>query len=205
MREALGLKEVHLYGHSWGTMIAVDYMLTKPTGVRSLILASPCLSATRWIHDADSLLGTLPDSLQKVVRHHEREKTTDAPEYQSAVIVYYEKFLARRQPWSDDLNSALEQMNLAMYGYMWGPSEFTATGALGDYNRTDRLGEITTPTLLTAGQFDEATPATVKYYWSLIPGSEFALLKNCAHLTMQDDPVTDVKIIHDFLDRTESK
>lgn len=205
VREALGLKEVHLYGHSWGTMIAADYMLTKPSGVRSLVLASPCLSAPRWIHDADSLLGTLPDSLQEVIRHHERERTTDSPEYQSALMVYYGIFFARKQPWSEDLNSAFAQLNQAMYRYMWGPSEFTSTGTLSDYDRTDRLGEITTPTLLTAGQFDEATPATVEYYQSLIPGAEFALLKNCAHLTMHDDPVADVKIIHDFLDRVESE
>ncbi|MEE9442512.1 MAG: proline iminopeptidase-family hydrolase [candidate division Zixibacteria bacterium] len=205
VREALGLKEIHLYGHSWGTMIAVDYMLTKPAGIRSLVLASPCLSVPRWIHDADSLLGTLPDSLQEVVRHHERENTTDTTEYQSAVMVYYEQFLARRQPWSDDLNSALEQMNQAMYSYMWGPSEFTTTGTLSDYDRTDRLGEITIPTLLTAGQFDEAAPATVEYYQSLIPGAEFALLKNCAHLTMHDDPIADIRIIREFLAKVESK
>jgi len=38
-RTALGLTQVHILGHSWGTMLAADYMLTKPTGVRSLILA----------------------------------------------------------------------------------------------------------------------------------------------------------------------
>ncbi len=205
VREALGLKEIHLYGHSWGTMLAVDYMLNRPAGVSSLVLASPALSVPRWIHDADSLLGALPDSVQEVIRHHEREKTTDSPEYQSAVMVYYGQYLARRQPWSDDVNSAFAQMNLAMYGYMWGPSEFTSTGTLSDYDRTDRLGEITIPTLLTAGQFDEATPATVKYYQSLIPGAEFALLKNCAHFTMHDDPETDIKIIRDFLAQVESK
>ena len=205
VREALDLKEVHLYGHSWGTMLAADYMLTKPSGVRSLVLASPCLSAPRWIHDADSLLGTLPDSLQEVIRHHEREKTTDSPEYQSALMVFYGQFFARRQPWSDDLNSAFAQLNQAMYRYMWGPSEFTSTGTLSDYDCTDRLGEITIPTLLTAGQFDEATPATVKYYQSLIPGAEFALLKNCAHLTMHDDPETDIRIIREFLAKVESK
>lgn len=83
--------------------------------------------------------------------------------------------------------------------------EYMFSGALSTYDRTDRLSEISIPTLLTAGEYDKATPATVKYYQSLIPGSEFVLLQNCAHLTMQDDPVTDVKIIHDFLARVESK
>src|SRR5262249_739850 len=37
LRVALALDEIHLLGHSWGTMLAADYMLTKPAGVRSLI------------------------------------------------------------------------------------------------------------------------------------------------------------------------
>lgn len=198
VREALGLKEVHLYGHSWGTMLAVDYMLTKPSGIRSLVLSSPLLSKSRWHHDADSLLGTLPDSLQAVIRHHRRLGTTDAPAYHSAMKVYSEQYHARRLPWSADLDSAFAQWNQAMFKYMF-------AGALSAYDRTDRLSEIDIPTLLTAGQYDKATPATVKYYQGLIPGAEFALLKDCAHLTMQDDPETDIRIIRAFLAKVESK
>ncbi len=205
VREALGLNEVHLYGHSWGTMLATDYVLNRPNGVKSLILASPVLSAPRWIYDGDSLLATLPDSVQKTIRHHEREKTTDSPEYQSALMVYYGQFWMRKQPWPDDLNSAFAQWNVAMYRFMWGPSEFTATGTLRDHDRTDRLGEITIPTLLTTGQYDQAIPATVEYYQSLIPGAEYALLKNCAHMGMHEDPETDIRIIREFLAKVESK
>lgn len=198
VRKALGLNKIHLYGHSWGSMLAVDYMLTKPIGVRSLVLSSPLLSRSRWLHDADSLMNTLPNSLGVVIRHHRQQGTTDAPEYHSAMKVYSERYHARRLPWSADLVSAFAQWNQAMFEYMF-------AGALSTYDRTDRLSEIKIPTLLTAGEYDKATPATVKYYQSLIPGSEFALLKNCAHLTMHDDPVTDAKIIQDFLDRVESK
>src|SRR5690348_230327 len=44
IRKALKLEQVHLFGHSWGTMLAIDYALTKPDGLISLILASPALS-----------------------------------------------------------------------------------------------------------------------------------------------------------------
>lgn len=205
VREALGLEEIHLYGHSWGTMLATDYVLSRPDGVVSLVLAGPALSVPRSISDADSLLGTLPDSVQKAIRLHERDGTTESPEYQSALWVYYGQFFARRQPWSDELDSTFSHVNSAMYRYMWGPSEFTVNGTLCDYDRTARLGEITTPTLLTAGEFDYCTPATVRYYQSLIPGAEFALVKNCAHLTMHDDPEADVQIIREFLDRVEGE
>ena len=43
VRRALGLERIHLLGQSWGTMLAVDYMLTQPDGVLSLSLSDPVL------------------------------------------------------------------------------------------------------------------------------------------------------------------
>ncbi len=205
VREALDLKEVHIYGHSWGTMLAVDYMLTEPSGVRSLIMAGPAFSIPRYVQDTKDLLSTLPDSVQQIIIDNERDGTLDSPEYMRALMVYYGTFFARKQPWSDELNETFAQVNYAMWNYMYGPKYFTCTGILCDYDRTDRLSEITTPTLLTAGEYDEARPATVEYYQSLIPGSEIAILENCGHLTIQDDPETDIRIIRDFLDGIENK
>ncbi len=67
IREALGLEELHILGHSWGSMLAVDYMLTEPDGVRSLILASPALSVRRWAEDADRLIAQMPARLAETV------------------------------------------------------------------------------------------------------------------------------------------
>ena len=205
VRESLGLKEVHILGHSWGTMLATDYLLTKPAGVRSVIFASPAISIPRWLADADTLLTTMPDSMQQAVARHEADGTYDAPEYQTAVMAYYERYLARKLPWSVDIDSTFSQLSQMVYGHMWGPSEFTATGTLQDYDRTDRLGEITIPTLFTTGRYDEARPATVEYYRSLVPGAEMAILEQSAHLTMQDEPEEYVRVVREFLRRVEGR
>lgn len=205
VREALGLEEVHLLGHSWGTMLATDYLLTKPEGVRSVILASPAISIPRWLADADTLLMTMPDSIQQAVASHEADGTYDAPEYQAAVMAYYERYLARKLPWSADIDSTFRQLSEMVYGRMWGPSEFTATGTLQGYDRTDRLGEIGIPTLFTTGEYDEARPVTVEYYRSLVPGAELAIVEGAAHLTMQDEPEENVRIVREFLRRVEGR
>lgn len=205
VRQALGLREVHLYGHSWGTILATEYMFTQPAGVQSLVLASPALSMSRWIHDADSLRSTLSDSVQAIIAHHEREGTFDSPEYQSAMMAYYQRFLARRQPWSPDVDTTFAQLNLALYGYMQGPSEFTITGTLKDYDCTSRLHEISVPTLFTAGRYDEAVPSTVAQFQSLVPGSELVILENSGHLTMHDEPEGYVRVLREFLHRVEGR
>ena len=56
-----------------------------------------------------------------------------------------------------------------------------------------------------AGEFDEARPSTVKYYQSLVPGAKFEMIKGSGHLTMQDKPDENNKVIADFLDSIESK
>lgn len=86
---------------------------------------------------------------------------------------------------------------------MWGPTEFTATGTLKDYDRTSMLHKIKVPVLFLVGEYDEVLPSGVKYYHSLVSGSKFALIPNAGHLTTQDNPEMAIKIITDFLNELE--
>lgn len=202
--KALGLKEFYLFGQSWGTMIGTDYYLKNPEGIKALILSSPAISIPMWLKDADLLISTLPDSIQNAIRLNEQSKTFDVPAYKQAVQVYYENFLARKLPWSADIDSSFSQLGKS-YQSMWGPSEFTATGELKTYDHTNRLGEIKVPTLFIAGEFDEARPSTVKYYQSLVMGAKFEIIKGAGHLTMQDKPDESNKVVLEFLNNIESK
>jgi proline-specific peptidase len=203
VRAALRLKEVHIHGHSWGSMLAMDYMLTEPEGVKSLIFASPALNISRWTADARELLKALPEETQAVIEHHEREGTTDTPEYQEAVMDYYGLYLSRSDPWSPHLLAAFEGFNTELYGYMWGPSEFTATGTLQEYNREPDLPNLDLPVLFTAGRYDEATPETVRHFQSLVPNAEIRIFENSAHVPMLDEPDAYAGAIRSFLNNAE--
>jgi len=205
VRQALGLNEIHLYGHSWGAMLAASYMLTRPSGVRSLVLASAPMSVPRYARDARDLLTTLPEAARTAIETHEREGSFDSPEYQAAMMEFYKLYLARRQPWSAEIEKTFAELNPDVYVYMQGPSEFTITGTLKDYDVTRRLKEITVPTLFTAGEYDEVRPETVRLYQSLVPGSRLAVIENAAHLTMQDEPERYLQVLREFLHTVEGK
>lgn len=204
-RASMGLEEFYLYGHSWGTMLGMDYYLKYPRHIKAMILASPALSAAKWTEDAEVLIATLPDSLQMAIRTNVENGTFDAPEYQQAINEYYQRFVARKLPWDANIDSTFSQANEHIYNYMWGPSEFTATGNLKDYDRTADLSKIKVPTLYICGEFDEARPATVQYYQSLTPGAKFALIEDAAHITMHDNPGKDIQVISSFLNEIESR
>jgi proline iminopeptidase len=179
---ALGLTRFHLLGQSWGTMLAVDYALTQPTGLVSLILASPALSIPRWMTDAKRLIQDLPADTQASIERHEAAGTTGDPDYQAAKDMYYGRHVCRLRPIPAGYAQAIATTGHDVYETMWGPSEFCATGTLLDYDRTDRLGEIAVPTLFTCGRFDEATPEATAWYASLIPGALVAVFEQSAHM-----------------------
>jgi pimeloyl-ACP methyl ester carboxylesterase len=60
LRDALGLDQIHLLGHSWGGMLAIEYLLTRPAGVKSLVLSSALCSTPFWVAEARRLRDALP-------------------------------------------------------------------------------------------------------------------------------------------------
>jgi len=195
---ALGLRKYYIFGHSWGCMLGLDYYLEYPKGIKGLVLNSPLVSTERWIHDTDTLIATLPDSIQQIIEVHEMNGTFDSREYQYANYVFYRNFIVRKSRIPNTYDIAPSKGNDVIYEYMWGPSEFTATGTLKNYDRIDRLDEIKIPTLFVTGEYDEARPATVKYYSTLTPHSEFEIIEDAGHGTMHDNQEQNVRVIADF-------
>lgn len=58
LRTELGLGQLHLLGQSWGTMLAVSYLLEHGTaGVHRLVLSGPYLSTAAFMADQRRHLG----------------------------------------------------------------------------------------------------------------------------------------------------
>src|SRR5438874_7067404 len=61
VREGLGLERIHLLGSSWGGMLALEYALTQPWGLVSLVLNSTPTSAPRWAKETGRLSAGLDE------------------------------------------------------------------------------------------------------------------------------------------------
>ena len=205
VRDTLGLKEVFIFGHSWGASLAVDYMLTNPKGVKGIILASPVLNAAMWQHDADSLLATLPDSVVSGLKKHELEGSTNSIEYHQLMIEYYKRYVTRLDPLPADLDSSIMQTGTEVYLTMWGPGEFRVTGSLRNYDRISELSNIKVPVLFTAGRYDQAVPSTVRSFQRLIPGSRLEIFNSSSHMAMQEETDQYIRTIRGFLRKTDRK
>ncbi len=204
VRKALKLEKFYLYGHSWGTMLGMDYYIKYPKGIQGLIFSSPLFSTKIWTDDADTLIKTLPEATQKAIRESERLKDYANEAYKEAMKVYYKAYVRRSDKSKSEQDSAAKFFGENVYNFMWGPSEFTATGNLLNYNRLKDLPKITVPTLLTAGEYDEARPSSVRYYTSLIPGAQFKKIPQAAHSTMMDNPKEYIGVLREFLKKMDA-
>jgi L-proline amide hydrolase len=195
----LGIERRHaVIGQSWGGMLAMEYALDHPPGLRAIVVADSPASIPLWVEEANRLRADLPADVQETLVRHEEAGTTEDPDYETAVRVFYDRHVCR-VPWPDYVQRSFDQIaaDPTVYHTMNGPSEFHVVGSLKTWDITDRLHEITTPTLLVSGRHDEATPLIVGQIHERIPGSQWALFEQSSHMPHVEEPEA-------FLDRVET-
>lgn len=207
IRRALGLARVHILGQSWGGMLAMEYALTQPAGLLSLVVADSPASMPQWVSEANRLRAELPSEVQQTLQKHEAAGTTDSPEYQQAMLVFYRRHVCRLDLWPEYLNRAFEKLgqNPEVYHTMNGPSEFHVIGTLKDWDITSRLGEIRVPTLVIGGRYDEATPAITETVHRGIPESEWVIFENSSHTPHIEETERYFQVLDQFLSRVEAQ
>jgi proline iminopeptidase len=198
LRSHLGLERFDLYGHSWGTILALEYYRAHPERVNAMVLASAALDIPAWEANARELVKTLPDSLQRAIEVREASGEYDAPDYQAALMAFYGQYVWRH-PVEADLDSTFATVNEEIYNYMQGPSEFTITGTLKSYDATPFLPEVRVPVLYTVGEFDEANPELVARFRDATPDARMVVIPGAAHITTWDNPEVNLDAVRSFL------
>jgi proline-specific peptidase len=204
VRAALGLDELHLFGSSWGGMLAMAYVLDRRPALASLILCGSPASMPRWSADCAELLAAQPEQVREVIARHEKAGFTACLEYQAAILGFYMQHVCRVDPWPDGLERSFAEAGYPVYHTMNGPSEFTVTGTLRDWSVMDRLGEIAVPTLLIGGRYDECRPAHLEDMHRRIPGSRLEIIEDASHLCFAERPAEFTGIVGDFLATAEA-
>lgn len=204
VREALGLDRLHLFGSSWGGMLAMQYVLDHQPLLDSLILCGTPASMPRWVEGCNDLRSQLPPEEQEILDRHEESGFTACPEYQGALVTFYRRHVCRMDPWPEGLERSFAEAGYDVYYTMNGPSEFTVTGNLRDWDIMGHLGEIRVPTLIVAGEHDEARPSHMEEIHERIPGSELRIIEDASHLCFYERRGEFMATVNGFLERVES-
>lgn len=208
VKEALNLNEFYLMGHSWGTALALEYYSAYPDGVKGIVFNSPYFSTSTWVADTDTLISTLPDSIQQAIMVAERDLVFDTKEYKTAMEAFFKEFILRT-PLDSIPKHIYDTVEVVgsefIYNYMWGPSEFSPTGTLVNYENADALTRVTVPVLITTGEFDEARPVTARKFAEMVPNGEFLEIPGSGHGSLGDNPSVYIKAHRDFANKVDGK
>jgi proline iminopeptidase len=205
VRQALGLGRVHLLGHSWGGWLAIDYALTHPEALKTLILEDTVADMPHLVSELNRLRGALGPETVAMMQRHEAEGTLDHPEYQAAITILNYRHVCRLDEWPAPVNRSLSDWNMGPYGTMQGPNEFLYTGNLKDWNRVPDLPRIAVPTLITCGQHDELTPACALRMKQNLPNAELKVFPNSSHMPFYEEPDAYYPVLIDFLERNRGQ
>lgn len=200
---SLELDGYHIVGQSWGGMLAAEIASRRPSGLHSVSILNSPASMELWVEAAAELRARLPAGMDERMRSFEEAGRTDDPDYLECVAEFYRRHVCRVEPLPQDFADSTEQMEAepTVYHTMNGPNEFHVVGTLRSWTIIDRLGGINSPTLVLAGEHDEATPSTWRPYIEGINGAEQVVIADASHCSHLEQPDTVLNTVSDFLVR----
>lgn len=196
IRESLGLETIVVAGGSYGGFLAMEYTLAHPERVRALILR-------------DTAANTAYDHLAV-----ERARQTDRVVIDEWTIsrigtghfadnVEFERYWRGILPLYDhsyDPEATERKAQATTYHYATHNAAFGVN--MPTYDLTDRLGQITCPTLVVVGRHDWRTPVPASQeIVDRIPDAELVVFEESGHSPQLEEPEKFQAVVRDFLHR----
>ncbi|MEZ7942046.1 MAG: proline iminopeptidase-family hydrolase [Flavobacteriales bacterium] len=197
VRKALNLNKDNFYllGQSWGGILAMEYALKYQDNLKGLIISNMMASAPEYGKYANEVLGPqMNPEVLKEIMDMEANNDFDNPRYSELLMNHYYTEHILRKPlneWPKSMSSCLEHLNPNIYIYMQGHSEFGMTGnaTLKNWDVSNRLKEIKTPTLMLGATHDTMDPKHMEWMATAVQNGR-SVTTNGSHCSQFDDPET---------------
>ena len=199
VRRALKLGKVHLYGHSWGGMLAQAYALKYQSNLSSLILSGTTSSIPLLEVEVEQIVKGLPVGVRKAIAKYEAEGNLEAPEYVAAMDEFNNRYQCRLQPWPETLKFAFSHFSRPVGETMFGLYTVKTIGNMRYWDVSSRLYTLKVPCLIVCGELDFLTPKLHRILRRKIKGSKLVVLKGVSHASMWEARMAYIKTLSDFL------
>ena len=175
--DILPYDKVTIMGISYGGEVAVRYAVHHPDRVRRLILANTCARTSDWLRK-------IGDGWNAVAA----TGVGEAYYLTTIPVIYSTAFYEREAAW-------MERREGTLIPYFSRPdvqeSLIRLTNSSRDYDYTDRVGEISCPTLIISCSEDCLVPPTEQIILhEKIKGSHYVTINGSGHASMYEDPAS---------------
>jgi proline iminopeptidase len=214
--EKIGAKEVILIGHSWGSMLAIQYLQNYPEKVDKIILDGPGpILPVNWQLGRE----TPPDSLNlQAPEYSNKEGNRQANNLRSRAMEKWAYLFNRKlasDKEADDFFTFLNQA-LSRSTYCVAPDSIKYEGGGGYYahimtfksfaavaDRKIELKDIQTPVLILRGQCDNQKWGYTSEYLRLLPNASLKIIPNSGHDLIGSSREQYFELVSTFLNTEE--
>jgi proline iminopeptidase len=177
---------VHLYGHSWGGMLSLEYVTEYQEKIDSVIVSNTTSDMADHRQKVREKVKDLDQSKIETLQEYEERGQFFAEEYREILNELYGRHSMRMDEIPKLVNYSLENENSTLYGLMWGPNEFyiPESSRLYDWSVKTELENIEIPVLALAGRHDHFDPSLAKDIAQRVQNGEFHVFEHSGHLPM---------------------
>lgn len=199
--EALGLKQVHFLGHSWGGWCGIEYALRYPHRIKSMIWANTAADIPHLLGEIERIRDALGSETVAMMQRFEASGRLDHPAYQAAVELldfrHFRRLAQRPLPGA----RSKAGFNEPIFVQIQGPNEYYYTGSIRSFNRIADLHRLTQPVLIIGGEHDALTPACALRMKNEWPQAEIRIFRNSSHSPFYEEPEEYRATLRRFLDK----
>jgi len=199
IRESFGAKKVHVLGHSWGALLAMQYALRYPEHCQSLLLLNSSAASTEMMRETSNAVNgrfTEQDGLdqQKIMQSEafSRREPAAIESYFKTVFKasVFDRAMADKLNFGFDFN----------YGKNAELLQNLAT-EMSNFDLYPEMHKIKTPTLVVFGDHDPTPPQAGSPIHTNIAGSELIIIQDCGHFPFLERPEKFLEVTTTFLDK----
>lgn len=204
VRDHFKLNSVVLLGHSWGTVLALEYALRFPERVSGLILMNPSPAcAADYQELRKEWMEKRPEDMQR------RKAVADSPAYRQgdpeAVTAYYRIHFKPALARQEDYEKIIARMGATFtsQGVLKARAVearlMNETWASPDFDLLPKLKALRMPALVITGDHEFIPAQTAEHIAQAIPNARLVTLKDCGHFSYLESPDAVHQEIDNFL------
>ncbi len=186
----LELDKVCMLGISYGGEVALRFALEHGDRLERLMLFNTTSRTGPW-------LGDIGDAWNLAAHDADAYYLTTIP------VIYSPKFYRDNNAWMEHRREVLRPV----FGNpKFVESMIRLTNSSSDYDVSDRLEEIKTPTMIVSCMEDYLTPMEEqRYIADRIPDCQYVLIPGCGHASMYEKPVLFAALTLGFFNNVKEK
>lgn len=212
IRRHFALKDPVLLGHSWGTVLALEYAVRNPTQVSHLILMNPApVSAEGFAMLRKSYVERIGAQMakQRAIQASAAYQRGDPETVAERYRIHFEPAFKRRDAYEKLMGIMRAQFNdQGAAGILKARRVenrlMSETWQDARYDLLPALRTLTTPTLVIAGDHDFIPIEIAQRIAQTLPNAKLVTIKDCGHFAYLECPDAAREAIERFLRSTDT-